>query len=70
MAPTPELKTSFIISVYYFYHQRSVFLINSTCRPVILNLQQVDMYKNLEKGQEWSFHCLDKSKHMYPVMSH
>ena len=40
--------------MYHFYHQRSVFLINSTCKPVILSLQLVDMYKNLEKGQEWS----------------
>ncbi|CAH3014319.1 unnamed protein product [Porites evermanni] len=38
----------------YNKEERSVFLINSTCKPVILSLQLVDMYKNLEKGQEWS----------------
>lgn len=32
---------------------RSIFLINSTCKPTVMTLQLIDMYKNLDQGQKW-----------------
>lgn len=37
-----------------FTFQRSIYLINATCKPVALTLQFIDVYKTLDKGQEWA----------------
>ncbi|KAL9957085.1 hypothetical protein ACROYT_G038677 [Oculina patagonica] len=34
--------------------ESSILLINSTCKPVVLTLQQDDMYKQLDKGKKWT----------------
>ena len=42
---------------FYLYAvccQPSILLINSTCKPVVLTLQWVDMYKQLNKDQKWT----------------
>jgi len=34
--------------------QSSILLINATCKPAVLTLQLVDMYKQLDKGKKWT----------------
>ncbi|XP_029189725.2 uncharacterized protein LOC114956703 [Acropora millepora] len=34
--------------------ERSIYLINATCKPLALTLQFIDVYKTLDKGQEWA----------------
>ena len=41
-------------SLSTFTFQRSIYLINATCKPVALTLQFIDVYKTLDKGQEWA----------------
>ncbi|XP_022780337.1 uncharacterized protein LOC111321659 isoform X2 [Stylophora pistillata] len=39
---------------FYNKGESSVLLINSTCKPVALTLQLIDMYKQLDKGKSWT----------------
>ena len=41
-------------SLSVFTFQRSIYLINATCKPLALTLQFIDVYKTLDKGQEWA----------------